>query len=244
MLYLYQSTDKRGEIMISGSIETKRQLIELVNDIGFLPFFSNSIPGFSLEEIIDPSCWWQGGQSGKFNWPAWDWKGEILRSRQLVYGKFFSGKAGFISLEWWPTFCNYRRDGYDFDSRVDEGLVFYKDREIMDCLFANGASLSKTLKRSGNYKKGGNTGFETIMTRLQMQTYVTPIDFEYMVSKKTGEEYGWGVARYDVSDRYWGEELCRSKYSEAPETSFEHILARASEICPEADNRQLKNLIK
>ena len=114
----------------------------------------------------------------------------------------------------------------------------------MDYLYSNGAALSKALKRGGNYKKGGNTGFETIITRLQMETYVTPIDFEYMVSKKTGELYGWGVARYDVSDRYWGEELCRSKYSEEPEESFEHIFARMKEICPEADKRKLKSLIK
>jgi hypothetical protein len=26
-----------------------------------------------------------------------------------VYGKFFAGKAGFISRQWWPDFCNYRR---------------------------------------------------------------------------------------------------------------------------------------
>ena len=29
----------------------------------------------------------------------------------------FGKKAGFISLKLWPDFCNYRRDGYDFDAR-------------------------------------------------------------------------------------------------------------------------------
>ena len=29
----------------------------------------------------------------------------------------FGKKAGFIRLKLWPDFCNYRRDGYDFDAR-------------------------------------------------------------------------------------------------------------------------------
>ncbi len=48
----------------------------------------------------------QAGRSGKIHWDAWDWKGQVLQNKELVYGKFFEKKAGFISLMLWPVFCS------------------------------------------------------------------------------------------------------------------------------------------
>lgn len=90
--------------MIITEVRTRRDLVDLVNEIGFLPFFSGRIEGFSLEENISYEAWYQGRWSGRVKWDAWDWKGEVLQSKELVYGKFFEKKAGFISLELWPDF--------------------------------------------------------------------------------------------------------------------------------------------
>ena len=54
-------------------INTREDLVELVNEIGFLPFFSGRIEGFSLEENISYNAWYQGRWSGKIHWDAWDW---------------------------------------------------------------------------------------------------------------------------------------------------------------------------
>lgn len=101
--------------MIITEIRTRQDLVELVNEIGFLPFFSGRIEGFSLEENVSYEAWYQGRWSGRVKWDAWDWKGEVLQNKELVYGKFFEKKVGFISKDLWPEFCNYRRDGYDFE---------------------------------------------------------------------------------------------------------------------------------
>lgn len=37
------------------TIQTKQDLIDAVNELGFLPLFENSIPGFSVEENVEPS---------------------------------------------------------------------------------------------------------------------------------------------------------------------------------------------
>ena len=84
-------------------VRTKEDLISLVNEIGFLPFFENKVTGWSLEEHIAPQAWYGGEWTGKINWPAWEWKGEVAKDRQLVYGKFFAGKAGFVSLGCCPV---------------------------------------------------------------------------------------------------------------------------------------------
>lgn len=47
----------------------------------------------------------------------WEWRCLMARSGKVAYGKSFAGKVGFISKAWFPHFANWRRDGYDFDSR-------------------------------------------------------------------------------------------------------------------------------
>lgn len=217
-------------------------LIETVDEIGFLPFFCSRIYGFSLEDHVADSAWYRGRWHGKVVWDAWNWKGELLRNKSLIYGKFFEGKAGFISKEWFPDFCNYRRDGYDFDSRFEDGLANYKDKGIVEYLQQTGATLTKNIKDDLNYKKGGNKGFETVITRLQMQTYVVPVNYEYSV-RKSGEEFGWGNCRYDIADNYWGKKLCCSAYKREPEESYERIMKQFKKLLPEADENDIKKMI-
>ena len=147
-------------------IREKEDLIRAVNDLGFLPFFQNSIEGFSIEEHVDPKIWF-----GDIEGP-WEWKGPVIRELGCAYGKFFEKKAAYISRKWFPDFANYRRNGYDFDARFDDELASYQDKKLFDLVDANAPLLSKELKKLGNYRKGGNKGFDTIITRLQSQCYV------------------------------------------------------------------------
>lgn len=228
-------------------IENLDDLIELTDEIGLLPFFENHITGFSVEENISEDNWWQGNTTdgGRIIWPAWEWKGEVLREKKLVYGKFTNGKACFISLKWWPYICNFRRDGYDFDSRFDELVVPMCDHAAMDFLGKNGPCLSKQIKYglTAFDRKGQNT-FDNSITRLQMQTYVTPVDFVYPVSKKSGLEYGWGVAKYDIADNYWGKRLCRGRYKEDPMESYEKLKKHLLKMLPECNEKDIKRLLK
>ena len=148
------------------TVRTKEDLLEAIERFGFLPFFSGSIPGFSLEEHAAADVWYSAADD---TWKAWDWKGPVIRESRCAYGKFFENKAVFISREWFPDFANYRRDGYDFDARFDDGLASFRDRELFELVDANAPVLSRELKRIGNYRKGGKKGFETSITRLQAQ---------------------------------------------------------------------------
>ena len=160
-------------------------LIAAVEQHGFLPFFRNEIHGFSIEELCPPALWFADDVDG-----PWEWKGPAARSGKCLYGKLFNKKAGFVSREWIPDFANFRRDGYDFDARWDDGLASYKDKELYEAIAGEGRMLSKRLKEALNYRKGGNTGFETCITRLQMQSYVCIADFVYMQDKKLSELLG------------------------------------------------------
>lgn len=154
-------------------IRSKADLIHAIHTFGFLPFFANSIEGFSIEEHITTDCWYHS-DSGV--WSAWEWKGPVIRETGCAYGKFFEKKACYISPEWFPVFANYRRDGYDFDACYDDGLAGYRDKLLYELIDNNAPIISKELKTLGNFRKGGNKGFDTIISRLQSRCYVVISD--------------------------------------------------------------------
>ncbi len=222
----------------TAQIRSAADVIRLVDDIGFLPFFRNHIPGFSIEECCPGELWFAEGIDG-----PWEWKGPIARSDQCIYGKFFGNKAGFISRKWLPDFANFRRDGYDFDARYDDGLASRKDKGVFDTVSEHGALLSKELKNICNYRKGGNKGFDTVITRLQMQTYICIADFVYM-KDKFGQTYGWGVAKYSTPEAQYGYDYVTSAYQREPDESKEKIISHLNRLLPDAGNEQILKLIK
>lgn len=219
-------------------LDSVERIINLVQEIGFLPFFANSIQGFSVEENCPPELWFAPDRDG-----PWEWKGPIARSGKCVYGKFFRGKAGFVSTKWLPHFANLRRDGYDFDVRYDDGLAARKDKEVYDTVADRGALLSKELKALCGYRKGSGTRFDTVITRLQMQTYLVIADFVYM-RDRYGKPYGWGVAKYSTPEALLGRELVTGAYRFEPAQSGEQIIAHLKKLLPDAVEAQIGKLIR
>ena len=179
------------------TIRSKQEMLDVIDTFGFLPFFAGSIPGFSLEEHVAPELWYSHASD---SWPVWEWKGPVIRESGCAYGKFFENKAVFISRDWFTHLANYRRDGYDFDARFDEGLASYRDKDLFDLIDRNAPVLTKQLKALGNYRKSGKKGFDTIITRLQAQCYVLISDFVYAMDK-TGKG---GVCRPRLPKRTGG----------------------------------------
>ena len=214
------------------------ELEKLVEEIGFLPFFKNEIKGFSVEEVTPAGYWFSDDVDG-----PWEWKGAVAAGRKVAYAKLFDKKAGYVSRKWYPDLANYRRVGFDFNDRYHEGLSSYKDKELMDILRKKGSCLSVELKRSGNYGREGNKGFETVITRLQMQTYITVKNFEYKLDR-FGQPYGWGIARYAASEDWLGEEMVAASYGIDPEESKEYMKKHLKALLPQATEMQIEKLIR
>lgn len=82
-------------------IHTSTELMDYIQKVGFLPLLDSGIHDFSAEEVVDEDCRYVVFPDGGWDWPLWKWKGPIVTDGRFVYGKFFAGKAGFISREWW-----------------------------------------------------------------------------------------------------------------------------------------------
>ena len=213
------------------------QLHDLIKEVKFLPFFKNNIEGFSIEECTPPYLWFSDELPG-----PWEWKGPLIRTGDVVYGKFFNNKAGYISLDAFPEFANYRRNGYDFDAFYDDGFAPLKDKKLYDIISENGAIMTKKLKEIGNYRKGGNKGFDSIITKLQMQTHVCIADFQ-KARTKDGREYGWGIASYAAPEYLYGENLMEEAYRHEPAESREIVIDCLHKLMPDVRQNLLLRLI-
>lgn len=219
-------------------IHNAMELEALVQQLGFLPFFSCSIPNFSIEEFTPEQYWFANGVDG-----PWEWRMELARRGVVAYGKLFSKRAGLVSREWYPDLANYRRDGYDFDARYEEGLASYREKCVMDVLLRDGPTLSKDLKRLAGFGSDGLKGFDSVITNLQMQTYITVHSFEYAYDRY-GKPYGWGIAKYAVTEDVLGTDVTQGAYSRNPKESKARIIQYLGTLCPKAFDNDLARLLR
>lgn len=234
-----------GEWVMEGTTDKSKQLksvgelTEFVNKVGFIPYFKNDVDGFSIEEYTDSASWFSSFESND----PWIWREIAARERKIAYTKPFNKRAGFISLEWFPIFASYRRNGYDFDSLYEEGLASTKNKRVMDFIEKNGGSPSYLLREGAGFGKGGDKGFETCVANLLMQTYIGIGDFRKKINKK-GQEYGWSVPYYYTSEEIYGYDLVRSAYDLSREECFEKMLSNVKKHFPNADDAKIIKLLK
>lgn len=227
--------ESSGRILIRSAADIET----LVEQYGFLPYFKCRIPGFSVEEYCSPDGWWSGDPERD----PWEWRSIVAAGGKVAYGKLFENKAGFVSREWYPILASCRRDGYDFDSRWDDGLATRREKLIMDVLESGESIPSFELKRLAGFGGDGEKGFESVLTRLMMKTYVTVRGFRCR-RNKCGEEYGWPVSVYSTPESLFGRETVISAYHMEPEEAKAKLAARVKEFCPDAAEKDILKLLK
>ncbi len=206
-----------------GCVNTAEELVRLIEQVGFLPLFSNLILGFSVEEHTVATDWWSGDSLSD----PWEWRQVLAGDPRVAYGKFFDRKAGFIARNWFPFFANYRRSGYDFDALYDDGLVPFRNRKVMDVFGLDDQMkgreiLSSELKTEAGFGKNGEKNFEGTVTDLQMHTYLLISGFRQKQNRR-GDGYGWHLAALETPETKWGYDFVTGQYSENPALSWKKI---------------------
>ena len=220
-------------------LHSPEETVQKIRELGFLPLFPNEVTGFSLAELTWGGGWWTDSPDVD----PWLWREEIARSAEVAYGKFFRGRAGFVSLDWLPVFANYRRDGYDFDARFDDGKAKHRAKKIMD-LFSEADELASwEVRQLAGFGRGGEKNFTGILTELEMQFYLVAKDFRRRINAR-GETYGWAVEILAPPERIWGYERVSAGYAEKPEASRDRILRRVRELFPRADEKSVQKLCR
>lgn len=226
-----------------GNIESAEELMEVISEVGFLPLLPSSVPGFSAEELVSPDCRYQVLEDGGWEWQVWKWKGPIVQLGECAYGKFFAKKAGYVSMEWWRDFMNYRRAMAD--SLSDDSI----ERMILETLQTGGSMITRELRAACAFNgKNMRSKFDAYITRLEMQCRIVTENFVYPIDRH-GRQYGWGWSLLTTPEELFGRDAClppidiKTGLPRSPQDSLQCIIDHLSIRLPHATEKQLHRLI-
>jgi hypothetical protein len=185
--------------------------------------------------VVDEDCRYVVFDDG-WDWPLWKWKGPIVQEGNCVYGKFFAGKAGFISRKWWPDFFNWRRSQ---NPVPEEGTI---EDAILATLREEGSLITRDLRNACGFTGSKMRGkFDGYVTRLQMACRIVTEDFVYPLDKH-GREYGWGLSLLTTPEELLGIEACECAHT--PEESYQLMYDHLRQLLPGATEKQIQKLLK
>ncbi len=211
------------------------ELTDFVNEIGFLPLLGMGIKGWSAEEQIDEECSYTKLPDGGWEWPLWEWKGSVIQESGCAYGKFFLGKAAFISKEWWPDFCNWRR------SRSPQTAEDSIESMILATLLEHGSLITRELRAACGFTGTKmRSRFDAYITRLQMACRIVTEDFVYPLDKH-GKRYGWGWSLLTTPESLFGREICHPACT--PEESYCRLVDHFRKMLPGVSDVAIKHLL-
>ena len=232
------------------TIQTCQQFITAINQIGFLPLSRNSIKGFSAEDLVPSHLWYTGDPDQD----PWVWREIIAGSREVVYGKFFKNKAGFISLKWFPVFANYKREGLDFDKKLEKDSWYAPPRtdsieamrlskRIIDCFQTDKELTRKELKKKAVIGREEKKYFNKALLALQTQSFLVTVNLEKRFNKN-GEAYGEAVSTYACPEDIWGEPWLSSAKGKNPYESLNDIILHLRQFFPSVSYEAIRSLLK
>ena len=229
-------------------IVSAETMYKAIMDVGIVPFMSNAIPGYSIEEMTAPEYWFDG-DAGVLG--PWDWKIDMVQSGDIVYGKFLGGKAAYATVPWYRELRAWRLSRLEPD---DAG------KQILDFIDQNGAITIKEVRALLGVKKGAA---DAAITRLQMQCRVVTGDLIRVYRGEDLHYSGWQVASFTTPEALYGapdlpfasviarpttvisSEVEKSPlYTEgSPSDSLERLLAHMAEVSGCSDRKKLLKLI-
>lgn len=219
-----------------GYIHSCSELMDCVQQMGFLPLLESGIRGYAAESMMSEECRYTQFDDGSWEWPLWQWKGPVVRDGGCVYGKFFAGKAGFISREWWPDFYNWRRSSHP---KPEEDSI---EDMILSTLREHGCMITRELRAACDFTgKNMRSKFDGYVGRLQMGCYIITEDFVYPTDKH-GREYGFGWSLLTTPKQLLGKEACQC--DRTPEESFQRMVEHLQQLLPYATEPQIIKLLK
>ena len=194
---------------------------------------------FSIASCFGPEI---RSHTGDPETDPWIWRVRAPQEGgELLYGKFFFQKGGWIARGWLPDFLAVRRSGRDFADFYAAGEASRLEKRIYEALSA-GPLPQHILKRETGCGREDAAAFERALARLQGRLFLIPYG-ECRKRSKKGEPYGWPVTIYDLPERVFGEALCGPGREISPRAAAERIAGRILELNPAAQERDIRRFL-
>lgn len=210
-------------------IDSSQKMTQVIRHFGIIPFFKSSVPGWSIEELTDPNCWFYSSDE----LGPWDWKIDALQQGDIAYGKFLSYKAAFATIEWYHHLMNWRRSEARFRVALGERfpikntkdkLLKYLSPIALNAIRKNGSLEMSELRRicgsritdsqikalGGKYTTELSPAvkksvMDSVMQFLDMGTWTIIGDFTRVYRGASLEYTGWQRSSITTPDAFFGE---------------------------------------
>ena len=195
-----------------------------IRKLGVVPFFSNPVSGFSIEDLTPRECWFTGETLG-----PWDWKVDVVNSGEIVYGKFLcGGKSAFATVRWYRELMTWRRAQEKYRP---EGM----QRMVVDAIAREGEMTTRQLRALTGLKK---TALDALMTRLQMAMQVVIGNIERVYNGPDLSYKGWQHASFCRPD-----DLMDIAVADSAEASWEALAEHIRSLVPDLSEKVLVKLL-
>ena len=223
-------------------ITSAEAMVHAIQEMGIVPFFQNSIPGYSIEEMTPRDNWFDGQEN--LSLTPWDWKIACVQDGGIAYGKFLiSGKAAFATLEWYRELRAWRQAQPKYQPDAAQ-------RQILDYLEENGSIGIKEIRGLLGIKKGQA---DALVTRLMMQCRVVTGDITRVYRGPDLHYNGWQVSSFCTPEALFDTALPFPGFPFAEDTSLEvdhspqeaysRLTTKIRSLAPGATDRDIARLL-
>ncbi len=225
--------------MTPGSFSTFEEFLASVRRAGFLPgALECEGEQFSVGGLCRDVRW----HTGDPDRDPWEWRIRVLSDAEdIAYGKFFSGRSGYITREWFPRFIAVRRHAEPMDEAWSAGKISRPAKRIYDMLSEAPALAAHDIRSLGGFASEKKSVLERALVELQTKLYIT-VCGEACKLSAAGEPYGWPSAVFCTVENFFA-----GAEDEAggidPDIAAQEIAARVLEFAPGVSPRALKSLI-
>lgn len=209
-------------------IDSPETMIAAIRHYGILPFFKGTVPGWSVEELTSPDCWFMSSEE----LGPWDWKIEVVREGDIAYGKYLGGKAGFMTADLYRHLMNWRRslpkykvaEGVKCADKTRSGILMrYLSPAALAVIRENGAADKNEIRTAvtnavtpGLLRALGpaykaklrpavkKSIIDSVIQFLEMGTWSVAGDFTRVYRGPNLEYSGWQRASFTTPDELFG----------------------------------------
>jgi hypothetical protein len=220
-------------------VTDSESMLEAIKAYGFIPFFENPIPGYSIEELTPPNMWFTDENLG-----PWDWKVDVVQSGEIVYGKFLcGGKSAFAAPEWYAHIRNWKLSQEKYKPTAE-------GQKVLRLIEKEGSCVSRQVRELLKVKKSKS---DSVLANLMNGTRLIIGDIQRVYKGPNLEYKGWQTASYCTPESIFerpGEDFgpwhiggCTLKCGCSPEESYSKLRDHIKELFPKATERQITKIL-
>ena len=195
---------------------------------------------FALSRFFGEEICWHTQQQKT---DPWEWRMKVLHEKKdIAYGKFFFKKSGYITQEWYPYFYRIRRGNRELEEEYSAGNVTSYAKRIYELLVEYRELPLHLIKQYGGFSKEDKSKFDSAITELQMNFYITMCGNARKKSKK-GEEYGWSSTVFCLTEDFFEGDVIKKALALSYEEAYENLEKQIFLLNPWADLGKVKKFI-